>query len=90
MTKNTLIDLNNHLFEQMERLNDESISPGKLQREIQRSDAMAKIGDDIIKNANVMLKAKIAYGDTDSANVGDRSQILLGENDEKTIHKKSN
>lgn len=88
MTKNTLIDLNNHLFEQLERLNDESVSPGKLQREIMRSDAMGRIAENIVKNANVMLKAKQAYGDTDSARMADRSQILLGDK-KNEVHKET-
>ncbi|WP_010623947.1 hypothetical protein [Companilactobacillus versmoldensis] len=61
MAKNTLIDLNNHLFEQLERLNDESMLPGKFQREVMRSDAMGKVAENIIRNANVILKAKQSY-----------------------------
>jgi len=38
--KNKLIDLNNHLFEQIERLNDDDIMQGdKFEKELQRSKA---------------------------------------------------
>ena len=41
--KNTLQDLNNHLFEQLERLNDEDLSDEELDKELKRADGMTKI-----------------------------------------------
>ena len=38
--KNKLTDLNNHLFEQLERLNDDNLTPEQLEREAKRGDAM--------------------------------------------------
>jgi hypothetical protein len=58
--KNKLSDLNDHLFAQMERLNDESIKGDKLQEEIKRSNAMAGIAKQIISNANIVLQAERA------------------------------
>ena len=90
MVKNTLVDLNNHLFEEMERLNDDSLSEDELNKEVTRSKAMTNVGDKIIQNANIMLRAKIAYDDIDSANPNSRSQILLGDGkDGKDIHEET-
>ena len=38
--KNTLSDLNNYLFESIERLNDDSLSDEELEKEIKRSEAV--------------------------------------------------
>jgi hypothetical protein len=52
--KNTLVDLNNFLFEQLERLNDENCD---LEKEIPRAKSIVDIGDTIIKNAALALEA---------------------------------
>lgn len=65
MPRNTLGDLNNHLFAQLERLNDEEITEEKLEDEIIRSKAVIGVSKQIIANANVVLKAKsieLEYG----------------------------
>ena len=65
MPRNTLGDLNNHLFAQLERLNDEEITGEELEKEIARSKAIVGISNQIINNANVVLKAKtveLEYG----------------------------
>lgn len=48
--KNTLWDLNNALFEQIERLQDDTLSEEGLEREIKRTDAVTKIAKNIIDN----------------------------------------
>lgn len=58
MVKNKAIDLNNHLFEQLERLNDESLSWDDLEKEIERSKSMTMIGRSIIENAKLSLEAE--------------------------------
>lgn len=40
--KNTLSDLNNYLFEQLERLNDDSITTEQLDRELRKTDSIVQ------------------------------------------------
>lgn len=58
MTRNKLIDLHNHLFEELERLNDEDLKGDALDEEINRSMAINKVAEMIIENANLCLKAE--------------------------------
>jgi hypothetical protein len=58
--KNTLSDLNNHLFAQLERLGNESLSGDKLANEINRSKAVTDVAREIIANGSLVLKAKLA------------------------------
>ena len=55
--KNTLGDLNNHLFAQLEKLRDDDPAGDELDAEIRRSEAMAKVGEQIIKTGELQLKA---------------------------------
>jgi len=55
MAKNTLNDLNNHLFAQMERLSDEDLSPEDLRKEIERSKAINTVAKSIIDNSRIAL-----------------------------------
>ena len=57
--KNKLTDLNDHLFMQLERLNDESLTGGALEQECTRARAMADIATHIIANANTQIAAAI-------------------------------
>lgn len=54
--KNKLTDLNDYLFEQLERLNDDSLSQEELEKEIKKADKVTKIAATIIKNADTQLK----------------------------------
>lgn len=56
--KNKMIDLNNHLFEQLERLNDDELKGADLAEEIERARAMSAIATQIIANGSLALKAK--------------------------------
>ena len=56
--KNTLKDLNDYLFEAIERINDDSLDDEQLGKEIRRSEAVQKIAKTIIDNGNLALQAK--------------------------------
>lgn len=56
--RNTLGDLNNHLFAQLERLGDEDLKGEKLQEEINRARAVSDIAMQVIANGSLVLKAK--------------------------------
>lgn len=55
---NTLEDLNNYLFESIERLNDDGMTEEQLDREIKRSEAVQKVAKTIIDNGALALQAK--------------------------------
>lgn len=58
--KNNLVDLNNYLFEELERLNDDETlqSEDALEKELRRSKAITEVSNQIVQNAKIMLDAK--------------------------------
>lgn len=56
--KNGMVDLNNHLFEMLERLNDDELTGKDLDQECRRAKAMASIGAVICKNAANAIAAQ--------------------------------
>ena len=56
--KNKMSDLHDHLFMQLERLNDESLKGEALASEIERSKAVTSVASQIVSNANLALKAE--------------------------------
>lgn len=58
---NKLENLNNHLFEELERLNDEDLTGDALKDEKERAEIMAKLAQTIINNGELALKAVKHY-----------------------------
>lgn len=67
--QNTLKDLNDHLFEQLERLNDEDLKGEALQEEITRAKAVTDVSSKIIANGSLVLKALKLQDDHENADV---------------------
>jgi hypothetical protein len=76
--KNKITDLRDHLFAQMERLNNEDLTPEELKKEIERAQAMSELGKVIVDSAKTQVMA------AKYLNAGDRTRSLKGisEDDE--------
>lgn len=57
MARNKITDLNDHLFAQLERLNDEEMEPEKMEFEFQKAKAISSVGAQIIKANKLILDA---------------------------------
>ena len=55
--KNRLMDLNNHLFVQLERLANDDLSTEQVEQEVKRAEAIVGLADQIIDGAKVQLSA---------------------------------
>lgn len=65
--KNTLTDLNDYLFETLERLLDDDLTEEQMQREITRSKAVTAVAETVIHNGQLALDTMkhmndMAYG----------------------------
>ena len=70
--KNTLSDLNNYLFEAIERITDDELTDEALDKEIKKSEAVQKIAKTIIENGHLALNAQKhidEYGRKESVNL---------------------
>lgn len=56
--KNTLSDLNNYLFEQIERLQDDSLSDEQFEKEVERSKSITNVAKAIIENGSLAFQAR--------------------------------
>lgn len=70
--KNKLSDLNDHLFMQLERLGEEGLTAEQITQEVQRAEAIVTISDQIVRNADLQLKAVVVL-----ATHGDRFRAQL-------------
>lgn len=66
--KDTLGDLTDHLFMELERLNDEDMTPEQLEVEITRAKAISGIAQTVINSANVVLRAAMFQDERMDAN----------------------
>jgi len=57
MARNKLTDLNDHLFQQLERLNDDEIDPVQMETEVARSKAINNISKTVIELFRLKLDA---------------------------------
>lgn len=67
--KNSLEDLNNHLFAQIERLGEEDLKEEKLQLELNRTKAITNVATQIIQNGKLALEVQKALGEGRVKNV---------------------
>lgn len=79
---NNLASLNNYLFEELERLNDdeELKDDSNLEKEIKRSKAITSVAQTIINNANTVLEAQKFMNDTTGKT--EIPKMLLGNSNE--------
>ncbi|MDR2108935.1 MAG: hypothetical protein LBP28_05710 [Coriobacteriales bacterium] len=66
MPRNTLQDLNNHLFEALERINDDELTDEQLDKELRRARAMTGVASQIIAGGQLaasVLKMREQAGD---------------------------
>lgn len=61
--QNKLINLNNHLFAQLERLGDEELEGDKLKQELERAKAITVVAREVVSNGRLALDAQKALGD---------------------------
>ena len=80
---NKLIDLNNYLFEQLERLTDDSLTQEELDREIGISKQVVSVSQTIINNANLLLQAKKHFDNVgeDNSKIAPLLSLKEGENE---------
>jgi hypothetical protein len=71
MPRNKITDLNNHLFAQLEKLNDDELTAEQINLECKRAKAMSSIASQILSSAKITLEAmKLVNEDkVDSKNI---------------------
>lgn len=77
--RNTLGDLNMHLFAQLERLSDEELHGKELTEEINRANAVTSVAHQIISNGDLVLKAQKFYDNPDRLDLdAEKPKMLKG------------
>lgn len=75
--KNTLGDLNLHLFAEMERLGDEELKGEALKEEMERARSISVVAKQIIDNAALVLDAQKAFNIQDKYNADAKIPKML-------------
>lgn len=89
-TRTNLTDLNEYLFEALDRLTNDNLTDEELEKEIQRSKAVTDVADTIIANGTLALqvsKHMYEYGHADSVElpmIGYTNSELEKSNQDKT------
>lgn len=78
---NNLGRLNDILFEQIERINDENLKGDELAEEIRRSDSIIDLGRTIIQNGELVLKAALKKSEGFYVNQGKDAPKMLEAGD---------
>lgn len=56
-TKTNINDLNEYLFEALDRITNDDLDPETLDRELRHADAIVSVAETVIHNGELMLKA---------------------------------
>lgn len=70
--RNTLVDLNNYLFESLERIMADDLKEEELEKEIKRSEAVTSVAKVIISNGELALRAMKHAEDYNIGTTGER------------------
>ena len=81
--KNSVTDLNNHLFAQLEKLGDKDLTGEALSEEISRSKAMVSVSSTIVESHKNTLEAMQLFhkNGMDLSRLKDNGIIAIGERD---------
>lgn len=58
-----ITDLNEHLFAQLDRLDDDTLTPEQIEKEVDRTHAIVAVSEQIIRSANVSLEVAKLVGE---------------------------
>jgi len=75
---NKLTDLNDHLFKQLDRLNNNDLKGEELQQEINRSVAITGVAKEVVSNASLQLNALKLKAEHQGLKAGDMPVLLIG------------
>lgn len=84
--RNKITDLNDHLFAQLERLNQDDLTGEPLKEEVSRAKAMTQVASQIVQSTKVVVeamkltKSEFTRDDVVRMLTGNEPQKLIGKN----------